>query len=425
MAADLYSESDYVRRIVEWKGECKDIDAKNKKNTFTDMSPACLGLAPKNSPLERILALFDPVVSSYRVFNEIHLNTSDADLTIGCGNFTNASLHKMFLAMPDNAWLEFRTYVAEQLLANTKHFDQYSQDYVVKGFLGSKNPSELKKANVLAASLDYFFGRDLLKNRSFSVVEKDPELTTRYQYIKGKSWTVVGTEKKYLSLWADTVILLSSFNWKTGRPASQYDAYTDYSGGKRTLTFSKFVDKKKMPSSQSSCVFLFPGHGKINLECDFWFYQILYNALLIKSVANWQHKLWVDDYFNECEKYYSSLIATNEAILPGLISWKSSRQTTTAKDKLPFALASNSPFNFWRNLGDKYYLLSARDVLVNKTDNDLVDKQRQALIDTCIKNEGELFTALIIWVQFIMTKKKMRSRLRAMWNVYFNEPFKK
>lgn len=424
MAANLYSESDYVRCIIRWGGKCDVFNGKKKGDRFTDMSPACVGLAPKDTPLERMLALFDPVESSHRVFNEMHLNTSDADLTIGCGHFTNASLLKLFLAMPDNAWLEFRTYVADRLLANAKHFEQYSKDYVVANYLKGKNKtaSDIKNATALGESLDYFFGRDLLKNQSYPAVEKAPELKTRYQY-EGKSWTVVDKEKKYLSLWADTVILLSSFDWKTGKPAAQYDAYTDYSGGRRTLSFTKYVNQKKMKSSKSSCVFLFPGHGKINLECDFWFYQILYNALLIKSVANWQHELWVKDYYKDSESYYGTLQASNEAILPGLISWKSSGQTTTARNKLPFALASNSPFAYWRNLGDKYYLLSAKEVLVNKTDDASADKQRQELINTCIQNEGELFTALIIWVQFITTKKKMRSRLRAMWNVYFNKRF--
>lgn len=425
MAANLYSESDYVRCIIRWGGKCDVFNGKKKDDRFTDMSPACVGLAPKDTPLERMLALFNPVESSHRVFNEMHLNTSDADLTIGCGHFTNASLLKLFLAMPDNAWLEFRTYVVDRLLANEKHFDQYSKDYVVAEYLKGKNKtkSDIENATALGESLDYFFGRDLLKNQSYPAVEKAPELITRYQY-KGESWTVVQKEKKYLSLWADTVILLSSFDWKTGNPAKQYDAYTNYSGGRRTLSFTKYADQKKQESSKTRCVFLFPGHGSINLECDFWFYQILYNALLIKSVANWQHKIWVDDYFTECVSYYKALHASNEAILAGLLSWKSSRQTTTARNKLPFALASSSPFAYWRNLGDKYYLLSAKEVLVNKTGDDSLDKKRQELIDTCIQKEGELFTALIIWVQFIMTKGKVRNRGRAMWEVYFNEPFK-
>ena len=67
--ADLYSEKDIVRRILTWKGKCADAKSTNVGESFTDLSPACVGLAPKDSLLERMLAVFDPVKASYRVFN--------------------------------------------------------------------------------------------------------------------------------------------------------------------------------------------------------------------------------------------------------------------------------------------------------------------------------------------------------------------
>lgn len=426
MAANLYTESDIVRRILTWKGKCADAKSTNVGESFTDLSPACLGLAPKDSLLERMLAVFDPVKASYRVFNEIHISSGDKNLTIGCGNYANSSLAKMFLAMPDEAWKEFRTYVAEKLLGNSSYFSQYTQDYVVTAYLKGKNKSasDIKNTTALGESLDYFFGRDLLNGKDYSAIKDSATLTNRYKY-NGKSWTITSKKKSYLSLWADTVLLLSAIDPKTQKPPKQYDVYPNYSDANAKLSCTKHVNSVEDKTVSPVCVNLFPGHEKDNGHCGFWFYSILYKALLIKSVANWQHELWVTDYFNESVSYFQTLNASEEGILPGLISWKSNGQTTTERDDLPFALASNSPFAYWRNLGDKYYLLSAKQVLVNQTEDSNADKKRQDLIDTCIQQEGERFTALIVWAQFITTKKKMRNRLRAIWSVYLKDTFEK
>ena len=415
--AELYSEKDIVNRIHKWTGECKPINTA-KKDTFTDLSPACVGLASKDKLLEKVLAIFDSTPGSYRVFNEIHITSGDKNLTIGCGHFANESLAKLFLAMPNEAWKEFRTFVADKLLANAKLFKQYSEDYVVADYLEGKNKtaSDIKNVTALGESLDYFFGRDLLNGKNYSDIEGSAPLTNRYKYNKN-SWTITESYKSYLSLWADTVLLLSSFDPKTGTPPEQFNAYTDYSDSRSVISLTKYVNKKVQPSTGTKSVRLFPGHEKDNHECEFWFYTILYDALLIKSVANWQHELWVSDYYNVCKKNFNALPAKEEAILPGLISWKSSGGTTLEGKPFP-----QTTIISWRNLGNKYYLESAREVRVAKgTNSDKIQK----MIDTLLLTEGELFTAFIIWVQFAMSKHKMRSRLRTMWNIYFSVPFQK
>ena len=419
--SNIYTESDIVRRIVKWKGKCVDATVKDKSGTFADLSPACVGLAANNFLLENVLAIFNPTLSSYRIFNEIHISPGDRNLTIGCGNYANSSLAKMFLAMPDEAWKEFRTYVAEKLLGNSSYFSQYTQDYVVTAYLNGKikSASDIKNATALGESLDYFFGRDLLNGKNYSEIKDSATLTNRYKY-NGKSWTITNKKKSYLSLWADTVLLLASIDPKTKKPAKQYDVYPDYSDKRSKMACTKFINRKEDKSASPVCVRLFPGHENDNHKCEYWFYNILYEALLLKSVANWQHELWVKDYYEECAGHLITLggSRSEQSILTGLVSWKSSGLTTTGKDKLPFALASDSPFAYWRNLGDKYYLKSATEVLVNNKQKGYSDKQH--LIDECVKKYGELFTGLIIWAQFIMTKGKVRSRLRAMWDAYFN-----
>lgn len=430
--AELYSEKDIVRRIVEWKGNCVDADVKDKRKTFTDMTPACLGFAPRESQLEHVLAAFNPVKSSYRVFNEIHITQGDKYLTVGFGHFTYDNITALFLEMPDNAWLEFRTYVTNQLLAkdNTKLFEQYKQDYVVAAFLKEKNKtvSDLENAAVLGNSLDFFFGRDLLNGKKYSDIKKCDELTTRYLY-KGEAWTIIktkkGNEKRYLSLWADTVLLLSSFDPDNERPPKQYDAYPDYKdvpppNNKEKISrqpCTKFVNNNEIKSVSPICVRLFPGHLNDNGKCSYWFYSILGKALLIKSVAKWQYELWMREFYNEVMEHHTDLGAKDVSILTGLLSWKSNG--TTVNSNPPFATFRKD--EHWRNMANLYYLLSAKEVLVNKTEDADTDKKRQAMINTGIQKYGELFTALIIWSVYNMAKSgNMRNRQRAMWEAYFN-----
>lgn len=420
--AKLYDKNDIVRLIVKSRGYCIDNNQKNAGNSdyFGDLSPACMGLAINDTKLENVIAIFNPSSSSYRVFNEIHISEGDRNLTIGCGNYANSPLAKMFLDMPMDTWIEFRGFVADKLLGDQGYFKQYSQDYVVKSFLGNRQQSELQKKDVLESSIDYFFARDLLNGKTYSDIHKNSTLTSRYKY-NGKSWTITKSAKSYLSLWGDTVLLLAAIDSQTGKPSAQYDVYPNYSDSPAKLACTKFIDKDEDKSSSPVCVRLFPGHEKDNGKCSFWFYAILSEALLIKSVADWQHKNWVNNYYNDCLRNLHTLNGKEQAILTGLVSWKSSG--LTINDNPPFALANGASVDNWRNLGNKYYLKSAKEVLVNNKQKDYLAKQ--AIINACIGMEGELFTALIIWAQFIMTKEKIRSRIRAMWNAYFDVPFKK
>jgi hypothetical protein len=419
--AEFYSKNDIKRRIIKWAGKCADVKAKNVGESFTDMSPACLGLAPKDSELERVLAVLNPVKSSYRVFNEIHITATDTFLTVGCGHFTYDNVTSLFLEMPDDAWLEFRTYVAELLLASPNYLEQFSQDYVVKKFLGSKNPSELKKADVLAASLEFFFGRDLLKKQSVDAAKKAPELTTRYQHIKGESWTIVGKEKNYLNLWADTVLLLAIINPNTQKPPQQYDVYTDYSDDRAKIGCTKFVNTVQDTQSSPVCVRLFPGHENSNGDCGFWFYNVLYKALLIKSVANWQHQLWIREFYNEAKQYCRTLGADDVSILAGLIAWKSNGLTKTVASKISYKNVPAGDVVRWRNLGNMYYLRAAEDVLVNQKQDPKFKKQE--LFNECLRTHKQLFTGLVIWTTYNMYKGgRMRNRQRAMW-CFFSDHF--
>lgn len=421
--AVFYSKADIVRLIVKWRGHCVDNTAANAKSSsyFGDLSPACVGLAINDTKLEDVLAVFNASPGSYRVFNEIHINEGDRNLTVGCGNFATSNLCKMFLDMPANAWDEFRNDVADRIMGNQSYLRQYAADYVVKGYIGNKPASALTKADILA-SLDYFFARDLVQNgkKKYEDIKDDKALTSRYQY-GGDSLTILKGAKSYINLWAGTVLLLASIDPGTGKPSSQYDVYPDYSGDSARIACTRFVNGKEDKSSSPVCARLFPGHTSDNGKCGFWFYAVLYESLLLKSVADWQHRLWVDNFYNECASNLLTLNGTDESILTGLVSWKSSGQTITKNP--PFALPVGGRVDFWRNLGDKYYLKSAKEVLVDTKQP--LSAERQAMIDACIAKDGELFTGLVLWTQFIDTKKKMRSRQRAMWSTYFESAFLK
>ncbi len=435
--AELYSEKDIVRHIVEWGGYCKPISESDPPKSFGDLSPACVGLAVDDPRLESLLAIFNPQENSYRVFNEIHVKEGDKFLTIGCGHFTKSSIEDLFLKMPDGAWKEFRTYVAKKLHTNKDYFTQFSQDYVVSKFLDGIDKSEREKEETIAASLDFFFGRAFtFKGKNYPNVKKSGEITSRYQYYfnpkknKYESWTISNKIKSYLTLWADTVLLLSTIDPKTGKPPKQFDVYPNYSGDRPKIACTKFADGEEDTSVSPVCVRLFPGFLKDNGKCNYWFYKILQEALLIKSVANWQHKIWVDDYYTECAKRLRKLapdadVRKNElpikSILTGLVSWKSNGITLNAKP--PFIGVTEK--EDWRNMGNLYYLESSTKVLINKKVKDRDDKQR--LIDSLTDPQngiGELFTGLIIWVGFNMTKTdSFRSRQRVMWSSYFNVKF--
>ena len=282
-----------------------------RDNVMDGLSPVTCGYyQDPNGKLKAMAStMLNAGKASYRVFNRIHMYPGDFSLTLGFAHFASENGVGLLerLRSEPKAFRQFCRYLAYRLCTDRKSGSAYplqaANDPLIRQSLFPERSTEIKPEELAGlspeqwlAAMDAFFS----KSAVLRAAGKDG----------GARGEISGSMRNSLDAWAEKQFA----SQKSGELGS-------YSRG---LTYEKDDGSKtKIPN-------LFPSSDPDTTVNGFWFYDLVKDALRLKTTADVQVKFWEEHYYDKARTQAGTLRGVegtlperdNEALILSLVSWK-------------------------------------------------------------------------------------------------------